>query len=54
MMIFPFVAYPLVTVSITILNLIGIVVVLLFVLVWRKTAAPRGVDVTMDTVSAAQ
>lgn len=42
MMIFPFVAYPLVTVSITILNTIGIVTVLLFVLVWRRSApSPR-------------
>jgi BASS family bile acid:Na+ symporter len=40
MMIFPFVAYPLVTVSITILNTIGLVVVLLFVLVWRRVATP--------------
>ena len=38
MMIFPFAAYPLVTVSITILNTIGITVVLLFVLVWRRAA----------------
>lgn len=36
MMIFPFGADPLVTVSITILNAIGITVVLLFVLVWRR------------------
>jgi BASS family bile acid:Na+ symporter len=40
MMIFPFVAYPLVTVSITILNTIGITVVLVFVLLWRRAAAP--------------
>ena len=38
MMIFPFAAYPLVTVSITILNFVGIVVVLLFVLMWRRAA----------------
>ena len=36
MMIFPFGADPLVTVSITILNTIGIVIVLLFVLMWRR------------------
>jgi bile acid:Na+ symporter, BASS family len=40
MMIFPFRADPLVTVSITILNTIGIVVVLLFVLMWRRAATP--------------
>jgi bile acid:Na+ symporter, BASS family len=40
MMIFPFVAYPNVTVSITILNSVGITVVLLFVLVWRRAASP--------------
>jgi len=42
MMIFPFRADPLVTVSITILNTIGIVTVLLFVLVWRRAASPSG------------
>ena len=41
MMIFPFVADPLVTVAITILNTIGLVVVLLFALVWRRAASPR-------------
>ena len=40
MMIFPFHADPLVTVSITILNTVGLVVVLLFVLVWRRAASP--------------
>ena len=40
MMIFPFEADPLVTVSITILNTIGIVTVVLFVLVWRRRATP--------------
>jgi BASS family bile acid:Na+ symporter len=44
MMIFPFVAYPLVTVAITILNTVGIVVVLLFALVWRRAASPAGVE----------
>jgi BASS family bile acid:Na+ symporter len=40
MMIFPFASDPLVTVSITILNTVGLVIVLLFVLMWRR-AAPR-------------
>ncbi len=40
MMIFPFAADPLVTVSITILNTIGLVTVLLFVLMWRRAASP--------------
>ena len=40
MMIFPFRADPLVTVSITILNTVGIVVVLLFVLMSRRAASP--------------
>ncbi len=40
MMIFPFRADPLVTVSITILNTVGIVTVLLFVLMWRRAASP--------------
>ena len=39
MMIYPFAADPLVTVSITILNTIGIVTVLLFVLMWRRASA---------------
>lgn len=38
MMIFPFVTDPLVTVSITILNSIGILTVLLFALAWRHAA----------------
>ena len=42
MMIYPFAADPLVTVSITILNTIGIVTVLLFVLMWRRAASPSG------------
>lgn len=40
MMIFPFGSDPLVTVSITILNTVGIVTVLLFVLMWRRAASP--------------
>ena len=40
MMIFPFKTDPLVTVSITILNTVGIVTVLLFVLMWRRAASP--------------
>ncbi|HKS70671.1 MAG TPA: hypothetical protein VJQ45_09630, partial [Ktedonobacterales bacterium] len=39
-MIFPFGAYPLVSVSITILNTFGIVVVLVFALAWRHALAP--------------
>jgi len=38
MMIFPFGSDPLVTVSITILNTVGIVIVLVFVLLWRRAA----------------
>ncbi|HEX8034329.1 MAG TPA: bile acid:sodium symporter [Ktedonobacterales bacterium] len=41
-MIFPFGAYPLVSVSITILNSIGITVVLVFALAWRHAIAPKG------------
>ncbi len=48
MMIFPFAAYPLVTVSITILNTVGITVILLFVLVWRRAASPVGEPVSAD------
>ncbi|HWO52361.1 MAG TPA: hypothetical protein VNN23_12235, partial [Ornithinibacter sp.] len=44
MMIFPFGADPLVTVSITILNTVGITIVLLFVLVWRRAASPSDAD----------
>src|SRR4029079_14427398 len=40
MMIFPFGADPLVTVSITILNTIGITIVVLSRLVWRRAASP--------------
>lgn len=40
MMVFPFRADPLVTVSITILNTVGIVTVLLFVLMWRRATSP--------------
>lgn len=46
MMIFPFVADPLVTVSITILNTVGIVIVLLFVLMWRRAAPPSKTHAT--------
>jgi BASS family bile acid:Na+ symporter len=38
MMIFPFRADPLVTVLITVLNTVGLVIVLLFVLMWRRVA----------------
>ena len=40
MMVFPFGADPLVTVSITILNTVGLMTVLLFVLMWRRAASP--------------
>jgi bile acid:Na+ symporter, BASS family len=40
MMIYPFAADPLVTVSITILNTIAVTIVLLFVLMWRRAASP--------------
>ena len=46
MMIFPFGADPLVTVSITILNTIGIMTVLLFALMWRRAASPSDTDAT--------
>jgi BASS family bile acid:Na+ symporter len=46
MMIFPFAADPLVTVSITILNTIGIVTVLLFVLMWRRAVSPSDTHTT--------
>jgi len=44
MMIFPFRADPLVTVSITILNTVGLVTVLLFVLMWRRSAPPSDAE----------
>jgi bile acid:Na+ symporter, BASS family len=50
MMIFPFRSDPLVTVSITILNTVGIVTVLVFVLMWRR-AAP-GATGTAPSVTA--
>jgi bile acid:Na+ symporter, BASS family len=46
MMIYPFAADPLVTVSITILNTIGIVTVLLFVLMWRRAASTSDIGAT--------
>ena len=48
MMIFPFVSDPLVTVSITILNTIGIVTILLFVLMWRRAASPSDTQATTN------
>ena len=48
MMIFPFAADPLVTVSITILNSIGIVIVVLFVLMWRRAASPSDTHATSN------
>ena len=44
MMIFPFGADPVVTVSITILNTVGIMIVLLFVLMWRRAASPSDIS----------
>ena len=46
MMIFPFRADPLVTVSITILNSVGIVTILMFVLLWRRAAPSPDVHAT--------
>jgi bile acid:Na+ symporter, BASS family len=46
MMIYPFAADPLVTVSITILNTVGIATVLLFVLMWRRAASPSHAHAT--------
>ena len=48
MMIFPFGTDPLVTVSITILNTIGIITVLLFALMWRRTASRSEAHVPND------
>jgi len=48
MMIFPFAAYPLVTVSITILNTVGITIILLFVLVWRRANSGAGAPLLAD------
>ena len=48
MMIYPFAADPLVTVSITILNTIGITIVLLFVLMWRRAASPSDTHATTN------
>jgi BASS family bile acid:Na+ symporter len=46
MMIFPFRSDPMVTVSITIINTVGLVVVLAFVLMWRRAASPSDVRAT--------
>jgi bile acid:Na+ symporter, BASS family len=54
MMIFPFVAYPLVTVSITILNTIGLTIVLLFVLMWRRAAPRSGADATTNQTATVE
>ena len=53
MRIFPFVADPLVTVSITILNTFVVTVVLLFVLMWRRAVSPSDVGVPADRPVAA-
>jgi bile acid:Na+ symporter, BASS family len=52
MMIYPFAADPLVTVSITILNSVGIVIVLLFVLTWRRGASPSDTPATTGQPSS--
>jgi bile acid:Na+ symporter, BASS family len=54
MMIFPFVAYLLVTVSITILNTIGLTIVLLFVLMWRRAAPRSGADATTNQTATVE
>ena len=54
MMIFPFAADPLVTVSITILNTVGIVIVLLFVLMWRRAASPSDTHATTNQPASDQ
>ena len=48
MMIYPFAADPLVTVSITILNTVGIMIVVLFVLMWRRAASPSDTHATTN------
>ena len=48
MMIYPFAADPLVTVSITILNTVGITIVVLFVLMWRRAASPSDTHATTN------
>jgi BASS family bile acid:Na+ symporter len=50
MMIYPFAADPLVTVSITILNTIGITTVLLFVLMWRRAASTSDIRATSEVL----
>ncbi len=54
MMIYPFAADPLVTVSITILNTVGIVIVVLFVLMWRRAASPSDPDATTTNERASE
>ena len=51
MMIYPFAADPLVTVSITILNTVGMVIVILFVLMWRRAASPSDTHATTSQQS---
>ena len=53
MMIFPFGADPLVTVSITILNAVGITIVVLFALMWRRAAPPSDTDGTTKQPASA-
>ena len=53
MMIYPFAADPLVTVSITILNTVGITIILLFVLMWRRAAPPSDTRPTTNQPATA-
>ena len=51
MMIFPFAADPLVTVSITIINTVGITIVVLFVLMWRRAASSSVAQATANATT---
>ena len=51
MMIFPFAADPLVTVSITIINTVGITIVVLFVLMWRRAASSSVAQATTNATT---
>ncbi len=53
MMIFVFGSDPLVTVSITIINAVGITIILLFALMWRRAASPPGAHATTNQAAPA-
>jgi hypothetical protein len=53
MMIFPFAAYPMVTV-ITIVNTVGLITVLVFVPMCRRRASPAGVQATHESVTSTE